>query len=421
MMKKLFLLMAFFSIFVSCKDDVPEVEEAPITIMAYLVADASGIEDDIWTNIAAMYDGFSLIKKSATLLIYWDGSGDYGVWSNPVVLRYETDGKGNINGKKPLLENASVEDVVALAEVVKEYPSQLSVNKNVMTQVLKDMISFAPTSKVGLIAASHGSAWTNSIYMPRSSTRSFGQDGKGTDNTMLIKDMRDAMKSTGTKFDFLLFDACYMGTAEVCYELSDVTNYLIASVMEVPAYGFPYEVSMDYLYEGTVDGYKNICQAYIDFYKQRCEKGNHAWGTIALVDSKEMKALATSVKNVFMDENMKNMHFDKHFISSEVQEYGRDGGSEIAYDMKGVMMQLKSLLRNGDELDLFNEQLEKTILYKGCLEKADPSRYSVNPDQYCGLGMYVPLYYMDKWNSFFKTIDWYTAAGWNEVDFSWDF
>ena len=311
MMKKLFLLMAFFSIFVSCKDDVPEVEEAPITIMAYLVADASGIEDDIWTNIAAMYDGVSLIKKSATLLIYWDGSGDYGVWSNPVVLRYETDGKGNINGKKPLLENASVEDVVALAEVVKEYPSQLSVNKNVMTQVLKDMISFAPTSKVGLIAASHGSAWTNSIYMSRSSTRSFGQDGKGTDNTMLIKDMRDAMKSTGTKFDFLLFDACYMGTAEVCYELSDVTNYLIASVMEVPAYGFPYEVSMDYLYEGTVDGYKNICQAYIDFYKQRCEKGNHAWGTIALVDSKEMKALATSVKNVFMDENMKNMHFDK--------------------------------------------------------------------------------------------------------------
>ena len=421
-MKKLLFWVVFLSFLASCKDDGPKPkEQAPLTVMAYMVADASNIEDDIWGNIAAMYDGLSLMKNEATLLVYWDGSGSYGDWENPVVLRYTTDGYGNVNGQQALPQDATVEEVVALAEVVKEYPSQLSVDKNVMTQVLNDMISYSPTSRFGLIAASHGSAWTNSIFMSRSLTRSFGQDGKGTDNTMLIKDMADAMKATGTKFDFLLFDACFMGTVEVCYDFRDVANYQIISVMEVPAYGFPYEVSLDYLYEGTVDGYKKICQAYIDFYKQRYEKGNQAWGTIALVDSKEMKALATSVKNVFMDENMKNMHFDKHFISSEVQEYGRDGGSEIAYDMKGVMMQLKSLLRNGDELDLFNEQLEKTILYKGCLEKANPSRYSVNPDQYCGLGMYVPLYYMDKWNSFFKTIDWYTAAGWNEVDFSWDF
>lgn len=421
MMKKLFLLMAFFSIFASCKNDDPKpMEEAPITVMAYLVADASGIEDDIWTNIAAMYDGLSLMKKSATLLVYWDGSGDYGTWENPVMLRYETDGKGNINGKKPLLEDSSVEEVVALAEVVKEYPSQLSVDKNVMTQVLKDMISYSPTSRVGLIAASHGSAWTNSIYMSRSLTRSFGQDGKGSDNTMLIKDMADAMKATGTKFDFLLFDACFMGTAEVCYDLRDAANYQITSVMEVPAYGFPYEVSLDYLYEGTVDGYKKICQAYIDFYKQRCENGNQAWGTIALIDSKEMQALATETKNVFM--NLKNSSIDLAIELSDVQEYGRDGGRDIAYDMKGVMAQLSDDLQSsGGNLNAFNAQLEKTVLYKGCLETASPTRYSVKADQFCGLGMYVPIYYKDEWNEFFKTIDWYTAAGWNEVTFSWDF
>lgn len=423
MMKKLFLLVTFFSIFTSCWDDEPESNgEAPITVMAYLVADASGIEDDIWTNIAAMYDGLSLMKKSATLLVYWDGSGNYGNWETPVVLRYETDGKGNINGKKPLKEDSSVEDVIALAEVMKEYPSQLSVDKNVMTQVLKDMISYSPTSRVGLIAASHGSAWINSIYMSRSLTRSFGQDGKGSDNTMLIKDMADAMKATGTKFDFLLFDACFMGTAEVCYDLRDAANYQITSVMEVPAYGFPYEVSLDYLYEGTVDGYKKICQAYIDFYKQRYENGNQAWGTIALIDSKEMEGLAASVKNIFVDENMKKTQIDRHFNSSEIEEYGRDGGREIAYDMKGIMMQLEEpLLWNAEKLELFNTQLERTVLYKGCLENANPSRYSVKADRYCGLGMYFPLYYKVNWNSHFKTLDWYTASGWNEVTFSWNF
>lgn len=424
MMKKFLLLLTLPFLMMGCNngDEPKPAPQADMTVMAYLVADAANIEDDIWTNIAAMYDGLAEMAKSSTLLIYWDGSGKYGSWDYPVILRYQCDGHGNINGQKQLLEDATVEEVVALAEVVKEYPSQLSVEKGVMTQVLKDMISFSSTSKIGLIAASHGSAWTNSIYMSRSLTRSFGQDGKGTDNTMLIKDMADAMKATGRKFDFLLFDACFMGTAEVCYDLRNAANYQITSVMEVPAYGFPYENSIKYLYEGSVDGYKNICQAYIDFYKERYEKGYQAWGTIALIDSKEMEGLAASVKDVFMDENMKKTQIDRHFNGSEIEEYGRDGGSEIAYDMKGIMMQMEEpLLWNASKLDQFYTQLEKTVLYKGCIEKANPSRYSVNPNKFCGLGMYFPIYSRDSWNEFFKTLDWYTAAGWNEVTFSWDF
>ena len=425
MKRVVFLLLAlpFFAFACNDDNDVPQPRpKSDMTVMAYLVADASGIEDDIWTNIAAMYDGLATMDKSATLLVYWDGSGYYGEWTNPVVLRYETDGRGNINGKEQLLEDATVDEVVALGEVVKEYPSQLSTDKNVMTQVLKDMIALSSTSKVGLVAASHGSAWTNSIYMSRSLSRSFGQDGKGTDNTMLIEDMADAMKATGKKFDFLLFDACFMGTAEVCYDLRDVANYQMASVMEVPAYGFPYENSLGYLYEGTVDGYKKICQAYIDFYKERYDSGYQAWGTIALIDSKEMEGLAASVKNVFTDENMKEIQIDQYFNASEAQEYGRDGGYGIAYDMKGVMMQLEEpLLLNKEKLDVFKAQLEKTVLYKASLDIANPSRYSVDAEEFCGLGMYFPLYYKTEWNEFFKTIDWYTAAGWNEVTFSWGF
>lgn len=423
-MKKLFLLLALPFLAFACDDeDVPHPRpKADMTVMAYLVADASGIEDDIWTNIAAMYDGLATMDKSATLLVYWDGSGSYGEWSNPVVLRYETDGRGNINGQKQLLEDATVDEVVALGEVVKEYPSQLSTDKNVMTQVLKDMIGLSSTSKIGLVAASHGSAWTNSIYMSRSLSRSFGQDGKGTDNTMLIEDMADAMKATGKKFDFLLFDACFMGTAEVCYDLRDAANYQIASVMEVPAYGFPYENSLGYLYEGTVDGYKKICQAYIDFYKERYDSGYQAWGTIALIDSKEMESLAASVKNVFADENMKKAEIDRYFNASEIQEYGRDGGYGIAFDMKGLMMRMEEpLMENAEKLDAFKAQLEKTVLYKTSLDIANPSRYSVDAEEFCGLGMYFPMYSKEEWNEFFKTIDWYTAAGWNEVTFSWNF
>ena len=413
-MKKLFLLLTFVSLFTACKDDDGpsggKKENAPITVMGYFVADASGIEDDIFRNIAAMYDGLALMKKPATLLVYWDGSGDYGQWEDPVILRYTTDGKGNVNGQKQLPEDATANEVVDLAEVVKQYPSQLSVDKSVMTQVLKDMIAVSPTERVGLVAASHGSAWTNSIFM----SRSFGQDGKGTDNTMLVSDMADAMKATGKKFDFLLFDACFMGTAEVCYDLRDVADYQIVSVMEVPAYGFPYESSLDYLYEGTVDGYKKICQAYIDFYQERYENGDYAWGTIALVDSKEMEGLADATRAEIVE------HKDvlgNDFDESDIQEYGKQGGRGIAYDLG----QLMAVLNNGTMPNAFADQLNKTVLYKSCLEIANPSSHKVDAANYCGLGVYIPIRYNDNWNDFFKTISWYTVVGWNEVTFSWDF
>lgn len=413
-MKKLFLLLTFVSLFTACKDDDGpsggKKENAPITVMGYFIADASGIEDDIFRNIAAMYDGLALMKKPATLLVYWDGSGDYGQWEDPVILRYTTDGKGNVNGQKQLPEDATANEVVDLAEVVKQYPSQLSVDKSVMTQVLKDMIAVSPTERVGLVAASHGSAWTNSIFM----SRSFGQDGKGTDNTMLVSDMADAMKATGKKFDFLLFDACFMGTAEVCYDLRDVADYQIVSVMEVPAYGFPYESSLDYLYEGTVDGYKKICQAYIDFYQERYENGDYAWGTIALIDSKEMEGLADATRAEIVE------HKDvlgNDFDESDIQEYGKQGGRGIAYDLG----QLMAVLNNGTMPNAFADQLNKTVLYKSCLEIANPSSHKVDAANYCGLGVYIPIRYNDNWNDFFKTISWYTVAGWNEVTFSWDF
>jgi hypothetical protein len=226
--------------------------------------------------------------------------------------------------------------------------------------------------------------------------------------------MADAMKATGKKFDFLLFDACFMGTAEVCYDLRDVADYQIVSVMEVPAYGFPYESSLDYLYEGTVDGYKKICQAYIDFYQERYENGDYAWGTIALVDSKEMEGLADATRAEIVE------HKDvlgNDFDESDIQEYGKQGGRGIAYDLG----QLMAVLNNGTMPNAFADQLNKTVLYKSCLEIANPSSHKVDAANYCGLGVYIPIRYNDNWNDFFKTISWYTVAGWNEVTFSWDF
>jgi hypothetical protein len=303
--------------------------------------------------------------------------------------------------------NATLNDVLDEAEIVKEYDSQVSVDKTVMSKVLKDMVSLAPSSKLGLVFGSHGSSWLNSIL-----TRAFGQDGKNYD-TILIPDMAEAISSTNKKYEFILFDACYMATAEVAYAFRNVCDYQISSVMEVPAYGFPYEDFMKYLYKGDVENYKSVCKSFVDFYQNAYSNGNTAWATVSLIDSKEVGNLVNEIKKEIVEHKDALANYDVNVL----QEYGRTAGPYIAYDLE----QLISDLNGGNVPATFGSQMLKTVLYKNSLEKARPASYAVDAANYCGMGIYIPVEKRPKWNEYFKTLDWYTASGWSEVTFSWNF
>jgi hypothetical protein len=225
--------------------------------------------------------------------------------------------------------------------------------------------------------------------------------------------MVSALMSSGRKFEFVLFDACFMGTAEISYAFRNVADYQIASVMEVPAYGFPYDVFMKHLYEGSVEGYQKVCDAYTQFYAERYKSGMQAWATISLVDSKEVQSLTGLIKQEITTHKNALADYD----ISVLQEYGRQGGPDIAYDLEHFVKDLNG----GTVPSAFKAQLDKTVIYKGSLDKARPSNYSVDPSNYCGMGIYIPIESRSKWNTYFQTIDWFTASGWNTVDFSWNF
>lgn len=413
MIKKALWLLSVLLFLFSC--DPSEEEPAPIpdkdsvTVLAYLIAN-NNLNDALLFNIAIMYDGLKAMDKPATLLVYWDGQSSIGENnSTHLILKYETDGRGNINGKPALDIDATTREILDVAEVLKEYSSQTSTDKNVFQGVLSDMVSFSPTDKLGLIIGSHGSAWLNTIS---TSGRALGYDGT-TSNSIELTDMVEAIETVGKKFEFLLFDACFMGTAEVCYECRDLADYIIASVMEVPGYGFPYDYFLSDLYNGTITGYKKVCQSFVDYYKSEYEKGKDGcWGTIALVDCSEVTNLITQVREEIVTHKDALSDYD----AGKLQEYGRDGGKYIAYDLQHFIKDL-----NGGEVPkTFEDQLNKTILYKGCLEESRyyTYDYDVDAENFCGLGLYIPLSVRPKWNTYFKTLEWYTASGWNEVSFS---
>lgn len=419
MMKKCFFLLLVTSLFaVSCSnnEDVPQPvteDKAPLTILVYEIAN-NDLNSSLLEDVAEMYQGLTKMDKAATLLVYWDGQTSLGPnKSKHLILKYEWDGKGLMNGVSPLVATASNREIVETGVILKEYQTQLSTDKAVMAKVLSDMIGYAPTEKVGLVTASHGSAWIESIF--GNTSRSFGQDGSGTDNTIQIADMADAMKSTGKVFEFLLFDACVMSTAEVLYDLRQVANYQIASVLEIPVDGFPYDGLMGYLYEGNPDGYKKACQSFIDYYKKLYDNGGTSWATITVTDSQQLDALTNEVRKEILE------HKDvlSGFSPNGLQEYGWHTAPFISVDMEQFVKELN----DGSLPTSFKNQLEKTVLYKNALEA---SRYYVNGydidlSNYCGIGMYVPVEGFSNWNSYFKTINWYKAAGWDQVTFSWNF
>ena len=252
MMKKCLLTLVVAGMLSGCSgNDVPTPEPPAnenMTILSYLVAN-NNLNSALKVNIGTMYDGLAIMDKPATLLVYWDGQSSIGPNSaTHLILKYHTDGKGNINGMKALDYDVPLNDVLEAGEIVKEYPEQVSTDKDVMKRVLKDMAQLAASDKLGIIIGSHGSSWLNTITV---NGRAIGYDGS-TSNAISLPDMVNAFEGVGKKFEFILFDSCFMGTAEVAYAFRNVADYQISSAMEVPAYGFPYDVFMGELYEGTV-------------------------------------------------------------------------------------------------------------------------------------------------------------------------
>ncbi len=146
-MKHSLIIFLVSLLLVACgkNDDEPQMplpvkDQAPVTVWAYLVAD-NDIKSDIRNNIKTMYEGLSQMEKQATLLVYWDGGSDAYVKSSHCILRYTTDGHGNINGTAARDSSYHIRFIAEEGEIVKEYPTQLSTDKTVMASVLKDLKS----------------------------------------------------------------------------------------------------------------------------------------------------------------------------------------------------------------------------------------------------------------------------------------
>lgn len=420
MKKWLYTLLVI--VLAACSNEIPEQQPAKRsgrTVLAYLISNNAGtsLDNDLRNNVIDMYTALGNMKESCTLLVFYRPYTGDAPLSKPTLMSFYADGRGNINNVAALTGSELTFDAVCRIAQKKEYTmnSQIATDPVVMEEVFTDMQTVAPSDSYGLILGSHASGWMKGTSVP---TKAFGDDdGYNID----IPDLADVLKNSfSEKLDFVLFDACMMGTAEVGYELRETTSYCIASVMETPVYGFPYDQILPYLYSENVD-YSAVCHEFISF-----NKVNNAWGTCAVMDCSQMENLASAVKaklsewqDALSSVSMQN-----------VQQYGVNSYKYFSYDVLDFFRELggKSGVAETDlneAIASIQTVLNEAVIAKECIPNPSNSSFRVDETRFCGIGMYIPKevngYVPDNiswnnWNDYYKqSISWYRAAGWADL------
>lgn len=421
MKKWLYTLLVI--VLAACSNEIPEQQPAKRsgrTVLAYLISNnkAGSLDTYLRDNIIDMYTALGNMKESCTLLVFYRPYTDDTPLGKPTLMSFYADGRGNINNQAVLTGQELTFDAVCSIAEKKEYTmnSQIATNPAVMKKVFTDMQTVAPSDSYGLILGSHATGWMkgNSVQ-----SKAFGDDGG---YNIDIPDLANVLKkSFSEKLDFVLFDACMMGNAEVGYELKDVTSHCIASVMETPVYGFPYDQILPYLYTENID-YPAVCHEFMSF-----NKTNNLWGTCAVMDCSQMENLASAVKAKLSEW--------KDALSSvsmqNVQQYGVNSYKYFSYDVLDFFRELgrKSGIVKTTDLNeaiaSVQSALNQAVIAKDCLSGIDYDfeELVIDGTRFCGIGMYIPKEYNSyvanktAWNDYYEqSISWYHAAGWADLN-----
>ena len=402
-------------VFTACSDEIPE-EKIPVksgrTVLAYLISNnrSGNLDKNLKQNLVDMYSGLAETTDTCTLLVYYRPyENDADGLEGPTILKYNSDGNGNINGR-PSLTGGDLNAGRVIQEsdgisCFKEEQNHTSTSPETMKRILGLMVNMSPSQSYGLVFGSHGTSW-----MPGNtvSGRSFGDDAGYNIN---IPEMADVLVDvfSGKQLDFILFDACMMATAEVCYEFKDVTDYLIGAVVETHVYGHPYDIVLPKLYEKNVP-YDEVCEDYIDYSRDLWQE-NSDWGTCAAIDCSKMDELANWVGANLEVYSGKFDSLDKN----DVQQYGVNSFKYFSFDIVDYFKNLN----DGNTPEGLENVMNKVVVAKDALYGikypivGDPSCV-INEDRFCGIGMYLPnLVSKSSWNSYYKTLSWYKAVGWD--------
>lgn len=384
------MLIGCFSLFLLSACD-KEDEPVPVerVVLMYIAGDNS-LSPLPAQDLAEVRLGMADVPASFLFFAYVDtGSG------NPQLLKFRSRGNGTIS-----------------EEVVKEYSARNSVGVTETQEVFNDVFGNPAyqADSYGLIYWSHCDGWIP-YPLPSASNRWIGQDTGEGDNRMNLSDFKDIL-ATAPHLDFLMFDACFMQSIEVAYELREYTDYMIASPTETPGPGAPYDAIMPYL--AQVGASEGIADAYFEVYNALYNGGsgisNTNWtggASICALRTDGLETLAALTAQMLPDEEV-----DVAVLGQEVFNYDqRSGWSESHIGYYDWAQLMENLLPEADYAT-WRQAYDEAVVYWN----TTPMNYSsvvrmFSMDGTNGVTHYIPESVTSSRAESYRSLDWYTAAG----------
>jgi len=202
-------------------------------------------------------------------------------------------------------------------------------------------------------------------------------------------------------FDWILFDACFMASAETLYALRDKAVRIVCSPAEVIADGFPYAEIMAELLRPEPD-LRAVCENY---YRNYADDPRPAYrsATVSLVETSQLEALAGATASVLGaalatdPEALAGMELNR---LQPLDRYRR----HFLFDAGSVVGELETRgLIPASVADAWHVQLARTVTY----EAHTPTMLGLALDACCGLSMYVPYADYADLNEYYRSLEWY--------------
>lgn len=286
-------------------------------------------------------------------------------------------------------------------DLTPEYVYNEDVNSssaNQFSKVMDYVQAKYPASSYGIVFWSHGSGWIPSTYSKdytANRRRSFGIDNgynsaSNVGNQMSITDMAKVIEEKGG-VDFVFFDACFMQTIELCYELRRATKYVIGSPAEIPGLGADYRNVIPAMFKNE-DYARHIVDAYYEAYRDNSNYGV----IISAVDASRLDDFASYMRTVVANNaprlfNVANYATFNYFNYERYRKKEPYYNKPDFYDIKGIM--LNAL--DADDFTRWEEEFGKVVV-KNCFTSTWYSMYpdlnlSVDAAQCGGVSMFLPL------------------------------
>lgn len=340
----------------ACMEEMPP--EAPAsyqrTVLVYMGGD-NNLSAETDAKLNALASGWE--RSDCRLIIYQDKGG--------APCLYEVTGEG-------------IKRVVT-------YPDENSASGSTLRRTIRDMLLRYPAKSYGLVVFSHGTGWLPQGMYPHS--RSIIADGK---NEMEISDFADALGDC--HFDFIVFEACFMASVEVAWELREKTDYVVASAAEILSPGFTdiYGELRDCLFLPQPD-LPGFARLYYNHYNGLT--GFDRSATISVIRTSEMGVLAEALRPILLN--------GKEVDPREAVYYDRSSGATYLYSDLGDYLRLKS--GSAEEYAAAVRAMERTVVYRA----ATPYMLGRELKAHSGLSVYIPRAAAPELNAYYSETGWY--------------